>query len=344
MGWKIAVIDSAISSKSVLIERKNLFEYYIRNGGIVRKEKMNIDCTHGTHVLNNILYECPDAEVISVAILDQNNKGKARDLLKALEFCIQEKASLINISLGISTDNTQFIDALRNLCEKAVNKGIVIISASKNSGADSYPAIFHNVISVSSHSNNGIEGYAVYNEKQNDICFCSSDIVSKGNLDYEILTGNSYLCGYVTGVLCSWYEKNGNLDEAKKIIKHLKTEDIMNRIFINPALENELSGNVQFIYFEENPFDTYILESLGAKTDKTSWYSMKNIGDLSWDCVVFGTIMLPCKTELKEDVLNWLICMKDKIRSVYCLVPIFNTKERYEISIKYSIFIKEIYA
>lgn len=343
MGVKVAIIDSAISRDLVLIETKKRSEYCIEDGRVVGKEKINTGCTHGTHVLNNILYECSDIEVISVEILDQNNKGKALDLLKALEFCIQEKVSFINISLGISTTNTVLIDALKIECDKAVERGIVIISAKENSGANSYPASFSNVISVSSNHNNAKEEYVSYDEEQNDICFCSADIMSKGNNNFEILTGNSYLCGYVTGVVSSCHKTISNLNEAKKAIKFFGDTTIKNRIFIKPFFENELRGNTQFVYFGDNPFDIYLKEILEAKTRSINWLDVKNKRCLDVDAVVFGAILLPCEPQLKEDILNWLVCMNNKIRRVYCLAPIFNTRERYEISKKYNIYIREIY-
>ena len=343
MVGKIAIIDSSISRKSVLIERQKISEYCVMNGRIVGNEKINTDCTHGTHVLNNILYECSDMEVISVEILDQNNKGKALDLLKALDFCIEEKVSFINISLGISTANTAYIHALKTVCEKAVESGIVIIAARENSGTKSYPASFSNVISVSSNHNNGTEGYISYDENQNDICFCSSDIMSKGNNNFEILTGNSYLCGYVTGVISLCHKAIGNLDEAKKAIKFFGNKTIKNRIFIKQFFKNEQSGNTQFVYFGDNPFDIYLKEILDAKTSSVNWLDVKNKRCIDVDAVVFGAIILPCEPQLKEDILNWLVCTKNKIRRVYCLAPIFNTRERYEISKKYNIYIREIY-
>ncbi len=333
MVCRIAIIDSAIFNNMILVDDSQISNYYICNNNIVSKMEKNSSSLHGTDVLNNILYECQDVEIISIQVLKENNKGKAIDLLRAIDFCIQKKVSFINISLGIVTENMKYIEKLKRVCQKAVERGITIISAMSNEKNISYPAVFDFVIGVSSNIKNG--EYITFNENKKDIYFCSSSVFSKGNREYKINTGNSYLSGYVTGVFCAFFIKN-----KQKALDFFKTSEIKSQIFVNPFNEKEFNRKILLIYFEKNLFDIEVEKYIG-KVKKINWSIMKEKKNLGDEIIVLGSINLPCLQQIKKEIVQWLIHMK--IDLVYCIVPIFNTIERYEIAEKYCISIKTIY-
>lgn len=341
VGCKVAVIDSAVSNSLILIENQKLSKFYIEKDEIIEKKEETSAITHGTLVLNNILYECKDIEVLSIELLDKNNKGKAIYLLQAIEFCIREKVSFINLSLGIVTTNSEFISALDSTCKKAIQNGIIIISAMSNAKVKSYPAIFPYVISVSSSCNN--KTYCTFDETINDLCFRSSSILSKGMDDLEVLTGNSYLCGYLTGVICCYSKEINNLEDARKVIKHVWGDEIRNKIYINPCSDSELSNDVVFVYFEDNSFDVFLEKNIIGNIERYSWSEFKEKNSLDIDTIVLGGIKLPCEPTIKEEIICWIFRMKKKISRVYSFTPIFNTKERYEMADKYGIDVKTIY-
>lgn len=337
MSLRIAIIDSEICNSVAIADDRNITNYYISDNKIVRKTIKGIFSSHGTDVLNNILYECKDIEIISIEVLSSDNKGKVIDLLRAIDFCIQKEISFINISLGIITQNSKLINALKKVCERAVEKGIIIISAMSNKEGKSYPAAFDFVTAVSSSTVN--KEYINYNEKENEICFCSSNVFSKGHGKYIINTGNSYLSGYVTGVFCSLINKN--IENKEKVLGFWGNSEKINKIFVNPFNENEFNKEVTLVYFEQNSFDTYLEKHINANVKKVNWLVIKEKKYFNTDTIIFGNLKLPCKKKIKKEIIQWLIYMN--ISQIYCLVPIFNTIERYQIVRKYNISIKTVY-
>lgn len=334
---KIAIIDSAICRNTVLIDNRRISHYYICNGKIVKKKDNAIFLSHGTEVLNTMLYECSDVEIISIEILDANNKGKAIHLLKAIEFCICNDVKFINISLGIVTKNIDFISALKNVCTRAVENGITIVSAMDNKKIESYPAAFDSVVAVSSDIDN--KEYITFKKKKNEICFCSASLISKGSNQYVINMGTSYLSGYVTGVLCSLV--TNNIENKEEVLNFFNDNNIKNNIYIKPFCENELGKEIILISFVQNIFDNDLESQLGENVKKIQWSIIKEKRNLSVDTIIFGGLKLPCDKKIKREILQWIIYIN--INEVYCLVPIFNTIERYEIFKRHKINIKAIY-
>lgn len=118
----------------------------------------NDDNGHGTHVAgtvaavdNNIgvIGAGPEIYLYAVKVLGKNGSGWLSDIIEGLDWCINNKMQVINMSLGASSDNQSFHDAII----KAYQAGIVLVAAAGNSGASggaiSYPAKYLETIAVS---------------------------------------------------------------------------------------------------------------------------------------------------------------------------------------------------
>ena len=106
---------------------------------------------HGTAVAGIISSLAPNARVIDVRVLGQDNQGSAACLIAALERAVQRRWPVVNMSLAMSR---RFADAARPLCETAWRQGQVVVSAKRNSAtADlGLPAEFATSISVDAAS------------------------------------------------------------------------------------------------------------------------------------------------------------------------------------------------
>ena len=100
-------------------------------------------------MLSRLLKEAPDIKILSVRTLQADNRCMLSAIIHALEFCIEQKVDVINLSLGSCGSTSSRLRELQQVCERATQRGIVIFAADNNiSGKKSYPANFENVIGV----------------------------------------------------------------------------------------------------------------------------------------------------------------------------------------------------
>ncbi|NGZ76671.1 S8 family peptidase [Saccharibacillus alkalitolerans] len=162
-GVKVAVIDSGISPHS---------ELKIAGGVSTVGEGTNFpnfadDNGHGTHVAGIIAADsgkgavagvAPGVSLYAVKALGANGQGDLKDVLEGLDWAIQNKMDIINMSLGSAED----AQSLHDMVDKAAQQGIVVVAAAGNSGKPeninqdtvNYPAKYDSVISVAAVDQN----------------------------------------------------------------------------------------------------------------------------------------------------------------------------------------------
>lgn len=106
------------------------------------------DNGHGTHVAGTVAAfgaiagVAPGAYLYTAKVLDKNGSGSLSALIAALEWCIDENMQVVNMSLGASSGNDSFRDAIR----AAHTAGLVLVASAGNSGPGdntvSYPAAY----------------------------------------------------------------------------------------------------------------------------------------------------------------------------------------------------------
>ncbi|MCX7043867.1 MAG: S8 family peptidase [Candidatus Sumerlaeota bacterium] len=119
------------------------------------------DNGHGTHVAgiiaarNNslgVVGVAPEANLYAVKVLNAAGSGYISDIIKGLDWCINNKINnihieihIINMSLGTSSNVQSFSDA----CDRAQAASIILVAAAGNSGgAVEYPGAYDSVIAV----------------------------------------------------------------------------------------------------------------------------------------------------------------------------------------------------
>ena len=119
---KVAIIDSGIDLNNPYFNKYSVKSYTYENEDFIECfEDNTMGNPHGTQVASLILKECNHIDLISVKILNENNKSSLKKLIKAIEFCIEQKVNIINFSLGIVTDRKKCSE-LEKICEKTKNK------------------------------------------------------------------------------------------------------------------------------------------------------------------------------------------------------------------------------
>lgn len=141
----------------------NAFEGRVRLGENYFPDEGNVDLNgHGTHVAgtiaSNLYGVAKKAEITSVKVLGRNAKGKNQDLIKALEWVLEDskvlkdggkqgqKGFVVNMSLSSAKCLT-----LENAVNKLVNAGLHVVVAAGNknrSACERSPAAAELVITV----------------------------------------------------------------------------------------------------------------------------------------------------------------------------------------------------
>lgn len=201
---KIALIDSGLSEEY----KKNLPE----NVKVVSltENKKNTKM-HADYVLEKLLQQYTgDKQIIIYDIeVSENNNVSATQLNDKLQIVSKLDVDVINLSLGINTDNKELKKYVRYLTEC----GVIIVAASgnKNGLAANYPARLDEVISVGSIDKNG--KISSFSSKK------YVDFYALG--EYEGIKGTSFSTPIVSGVILNLIDKNNSLSN-KKIVEYLK--------------------------------------------------------------------------------------------------------------------------
>lgn len=96
---------------------------------------------HGTHVVSDILSAAPDAGIVAVKVMDEDGRGRPSDIVKGLQWVIEQKQSgrfdvdVINMSLGDSPDGYPDENhPVNRMVEQATVAGITVVAAAGNEG------------------------------------------------------------------------------------------------------------------------------------------------------------------------------------------------------------------
>ncbi|MTI82103.1 MAG: peptidase S8 [Firmicutes bacterium] len=188
-GVKVAVIDSGID-----LDHPDLSGNIMGGVNILKPaESPEDDNGHGTHVAGTIAAEDNNYGVVGVApavhlhavkVIDRSGEGSLVDIIKGLEWCSKNGIKVANLSVGTNTDKK----SLRMAVKKAVERGMILVSAAGNDGTtDSvdYPAAYPDVIAVGAITERG--GISSFSSRGPQIT-----VVAPGSGVYSTFTGDSY--------------------------------------------------------------------------------------------------------------------------------------------------------
>ncbi|MBI4836339.1 MAG: S8 family serine peptidase [Candidatus Abawacabacteria bacterium] len=166
----------------------------------------------------------PASKIMPLRVLGDNGYGSTSDVIQAINYAIEKKAHVINMSLGAAYADSA---ALINACNNAVANGIVVVAAAGNSNQDitTYhfaPANISSVIAVGSITSSGTK--ASFSNTGNALSLVtpglsivstragstgsSNQVLPDGSKSYIIASGTSFSSPMVAAAAALVLEKN----------------------------------------------------------------------------------------------------------------------------------------
>lgn len=249
----VAIIDTGVAPHADLIYPTNRiigFKDFVNN-----QTKFYDDNGHGTHCAGILAgngyaskgkYKgiAPEANILSIKVLDENGNGNTSDILSTVQWIIDNKevykTRIINFSLGAIAQYREKRDPLVKAANRAIENDLIVVAAVGNSGPMRNtilsPATSRYVISVgaandrnSTHENETIaefssRGPTLDRIRKPDLITPGVDIMSLSNKNlssYTTLSGTSMSAPMISGAAALLLNENPNynhFDIKKKLL------------------------------------------------------------------------------------------------------------------------------
>lgn len=188
------------------------------------------DNGHGTHLAGviaalanktGIIGVSPEASLYGVKCLDSEGIGEDYNIISGINWCIENKMDIINMSFGDRETTKAEKDVLNN----ATENGVVLVAASGNSGVGKdtidYPAKYDNVIAVGATDKNDKRASFSSTGPRLEVMAPGVDILSTTPGSYFAYSGTSMACPHVVGEIALLMSYNSELrkdsDRVNKI-------------------------------------------------------------------------------------------------------------------------------
>ncbi len=219
---RIAIFDEGVNEVSGI---KIKGGYNFRDGNINCIQKND----HGTAIAKIIKDLNNEVELYSIVLPLKKDSKLDEEIIEsicsAIDWCIDNKIKIINISLGFNEFNDKIDSSLR----KAYDNGIIVVCACGNNRQNnlvSFPACSRYVISVSNYNPN-TKKLDETSSNGNLVDFSSIGVMKGINAEGKELniSGTSYASPYLVGIISQIKDiENLNMEQVKETLK-LKEHD-----------------------------------------------------------------------------------------------------------------------
>jgi subtilisin family serine protease len=166
---------------------------------------------HGTACAGIISRIAPESEIFSIKVLGSNSTGAGFAFLAGLEYAIKRRFRLINLSLG--TTKPQYVAPLRDLLDRAYQAGCIVVAAANNLPQPSFPSVFSSslISVVKGEMTDPFDFGFRYGEPIELIAPGVNVTTAWTGGGYRQLTGNSFACPHIVGIIALLLEANPDL-------------------------------------------------------------------------------------------------------------------------------------
>lgn len=213
-GVDIAIIDSGVDANhpklfGKVIESVEAFSEHKRV--LFTPSSAGDSAGHGTACAGIISAIAPDARLYSIKVLGAGGAGDGQAFLAGLEYAIKHKIRLINLSLG--TTKPQFFAPLHDLLDRAYQAGCIVVAAANNLPQPSFPSVFSSsLISVSKSEDTNPFNFGFKFGEVIELTAPGVNVQTTWlNNGFRSLTGNSFACPNIVGIIALLLETYPNL-------------------------------------------------------------------------------------------------------------------------------------
>lgn len=118
----IALIDTGASESDNVIDRVSLIDDVLAGNG------------HGDKMVEAIVSQNADAKILSIRTMGNDGRGTVSSVVAGMEYAINQNVSIINLSMYAKSNLSNSVIASE--IQKVVGKGIEVVGAAGNDGAD----------------------------------------------------------------------------------------------------------------------------------------------------------------------------------------------------------------
>ncbi|MBW2999787.1 S8 family peptidase [Candidatus Woesearchaeota archaeon] len=196
---------------------------FVPKGRTIDLNKWEDDNGHGTHVAGTIaaldnsigvVGVAPSASLLVVKALDRRGSGYLSDIIAGIEFCVDNGADVISMSLGTNSD----ILEMQNAVDAAYAAGVLLVAAAGNdySGAVDYPGAYSSVIAVAATDIN--DNIASFSDVGPEVELAAPGVnifSTYKNGEYDTKSVTSMATPHVSGVAALAIQTNPTLTNAE---------------------------------------------------------------------------------------------------------------------------------
>ncbi|MGH9946135.1 MAG: S8 family peptidase [Pyrinomonadaceae bacterium] len=166
---------------------------------------------HGTACAGIIAGIAPNAKFCSIKVLGAGGLGDGHAFLAGLEWAIKQRYKLINLSLG--TTKPQFFAPLHDLLDRAYQAGCIVVAAANNLPQPSFPSVFSSsLISVVKRESVDPLNFGFRFGEVIELSASGVNVRAPWpGGGHRNLTGNSFACPHITGIIALLLEKDPSL-------------------------------------------------------------------------------------------------------------------------------------
>lgn len=311
MKIKIAIIDSNISIKYV---SKNNRIHFLTDCNL--KNEQGTIHSHGTEVLKILDDRILNHDIYLYNLDSIDGEINQDKLLKALRSVHRLKPDILNLSLGVLIDYNDHIYAeVRSM----LFDKIMIVSASENAGAISYPAYYEETLSISwSNEIVTLNDFRKSSDKNADVCGYYGMFDSLNyNGDVVKVSGSSFLSPLLVAKIINsdlltddfFYDKKNWINKHFPLIEKSSKYDNLNNtslskiknaiLFpVNKEIYSILNNNDLLNFNIVGVYDHFFSDKLGVLCSEVLYReTLKNIiiksfNQIKWDENNFDTIIV----------------------------------------------------
>jgi len=230
-GVGVAIIDSGIDANHPDLQGKVIESVEARSENkrvLFVPSEVGDTAGHGTACAGIISKIAPDAQFHSIRVLGAGGLGDGQSFLAGLEYAIKKRYRLINLSLG--TTKPQFFAPLHDLLDRAYQAGCIVVAAANNLPQPSFPSVFSSsLISVSKSEQTDPFHFGF---RYGEVIELTAPGVNVRTAwlggGYKSLTGNSFACPHIVGIVALLLETYPNLTpfQVKSALYSIAAENV----------------------------------------------------------------------------------------------------------------------